>query len=138
MPRPHKNRRISCPPGAVYYKPAGVPINQLQSVTLTLDEYEAMNLLDYQGLGQEEAAVLMEISRPTVTRIYAGARKKIAQALTEGLAIQIEGGPVNENPCCYFTQEGNISGMPNQELCRRRGGIGRCHRLGELNNKKQP
>lgn len=107
-------------------------------MTLTLDEYEAMNLLDYQGLGQEEAAVLMEISRPTVTRIYAGARKKIAQALTEGLAIQIEGGPVNENPCCYFTQEGNISGMPNQELCRRRGGIGRCHRLGELNNKKQP
>ena len=94
MPRPCKNRFISGWPGSVVYKPAGIPARTLEWLSLGLDEFETIRLLDYQGLDQEKVAELMGISRPTVTRIYASARKKIAEALTEGKAICIEGGPV--------------------------------------------
>lgn len=59
-----------------------------------LDEYEAIRLLDYEGLSQLEAAGYMEVSRPTLTRIYERARKKIATAMTEAREIIIEGGRV--------------------------------------------
>ena len=98
MPRPCKNRFITGRPGSVVNKPAGIPARTLEWLTLGLDEFETIRLLDYQGLDQEKVAELMGISRPTVTRIYASARKKIAEALTEGKAICIEGGPV-ENVC---------------------------------------
>jgi len=94
MPRPCKNRFVSGWPGSVVYKPAGIPARTLDWLSLGLDEFETIRLLDYQGLDQEKVAELMGISRPTVTRIYASARKKIAEALTEGKAISIEGGPV--------------------------------------------
>ena len=94
MPIPYKNRFIAGRPGSVVYNPAGIPARTLQWLTLGLDEFETIRLLDYQGLDQEKVARLMGISRPTVTRIYAMARRKIAEALTEGKAICIEGGPV--------------------------------------------
>jgi len=98
MPRPCKNRFISGRPGSVVYKPAGIPARTLEWLNLGLDEFETIRLLDYQGLDQEKVAELMGVSRPTVTRIYASARRKIAEALTEGKAICIEGGPVG-NVC---------------------------------------
>ena len=79
MPRPCKNRFITGRPGSVVYKPAGIPARTLEWLTLGLDEFETIRLLDYQGLDQEKVAELMGISRPTVTRIYASARKKIAE-----------------------------------------------------------
>ena len=94
MPRPCKNRRVSGWPVSMVYKPAGIPARTLDWISLGLDEFETIRLLDYQGHEQEKAAELMGVSRPTVTRVYASARKKIAQALTEGKAISIEGGPV--------------------------------------------
>jgi predicted DNA-binding protein (UPF0251 family) len=94
MTRPIKNRRISAHPGSVIYKPAGVPARILEWVELRLDEFEVIRLLDYEGLDQAAAAEKMHVSRPTVTRIYAGARSKIAAAFTEGKAIRIQGGPV--------------------------------------------
>ena len=97
MPRPCKNRFVSGCPGSVVYKPAGIPARTLEWLSLGLDEFETIRLLDYQGLDQEKVAELMGVSRPTVTRIYASGRKKIAEALTEGKAISIEGGPINTN-----------------------------------------
>lgn len=94
MPRPFKNRCVTGRPNSVVYKPAGIPARVLQWVTLGLDEFEAIRLLDYQQMDQQKAAELMHVSRPTVARIYASARKKIAEALTEGKAINIEGGPI--------------------------------------------
>jgi predicted DNA-binding protein (UPF0251 family) len=119
MPRPYKNRFISGQPGSVVYKPAGIPAKSLEWIYLGLDEFEAIHLLDYKGLEQNKVAELMKVSRPTVTRIYANARRKIATALTEGKAICIEGGPVFEQKpqCRGFGRRGGRH--------RRRGGRGR-------------
>jgi predicted DNA-binding protein (UPF0251 family)/predicted Fe-Mo cluster-binding NifX family protein len=94
MPRPFKNRCINGRPIAVVYKPAGVPAAGLQWIQLNLDEFECIRLIDHLGLEQEKAAEQMGVSRPTVTRIYASARKKIADALVLGQALRIEGGPI--------------------------------------------
>ncbi len=57
-----------------------------------LEEYEAVRLVDYLRLPQIEAAERMGVSRPTFTRIYDQAKIKLAQALVEGLTLQISGG----------------------------------------------
>ncbi len=74
------------------YKPFGIPMRELLSVTLLFEEYEAIRLCDYLGLKQEEAAAKMRISRPTLTRVYEKARRTVATAFAEGKAITIEGG----------------------------------------------
>ena len=126
MPRPCKNRFVAGRPGSVIYKPAGVPARMLERVYLGLDEFETIRLLDHDGLDQVKAAELMGISRPTVTRIYASARKKIAEALTEGKAICIEGGPVMENACRRGTGPGNMPrGRGRHGFGRGRNNIGR-------------
>ena len=120
MPRPCKNRFVSGQPGSVVYKPAGIPARTLEWVYLAMDEFETIRLLDHEGLDQEKAAQLMGISRPTVTRIYASARKKIAEALTEGKAISIEGGPVESRR--ITPPKGGPMGCQGRR--RRRGGRG--------------
>ena len=77
------------------FKPFGIPRSLTGEVTLQYDEYEAIRLLDYEGLLQEEAAERMNVSRPTLTRIYAQARKTVAQAFVEGKSLVIEGGNVD-------------------------------------------
>ncbi len=74
------------------YKPFGVPMRELESVVMSIEEYEALRLADYENLTHEEAAVRMNISRPTFTRLYDKARKNVAKAFVEGKAIIIRGG----------------------------------------------
>jgi len=95
MPRPKQHRTISTPPIMQGYKPFGIPISALESVKLLFDEYEAIRLLDYLGMNQEQAAEIMNVSRPTLTRIYENARKTIAEAFVMGKMIIIEGGEVS-------------------------------------------
>jgi len=64
---------------------------------MTLDEFEAIRLADYEGLKQVEAAKRLKISRPTFSRIIASAHNKIGDALVNIKAIKIEGG------CCKIT-----------------------------------
>ncbi len=77
-------------PNVTLYKPAGVPGFQMEVVVLTPDEVEALRLKDYEGLDQNAAAEKMNISQPTFYRILSSARRKIADALINGKAIQIE------------------------------------------------
>lgn len=56
------------------------------------DEYESIKLVNYDKLSQDEAAERMDVSRPTITRIYNSALLKIARAFVEGKSIIIEGG----------------------------------------------
>ena len=83
------------------YKPFGIPISKLNQVDLSYEEYEAIRLVIYEDMQQKEAAVLMNISRPTLTRIYNKALKRIATAFIEGSAIIFEGGNYRLNKNWY-------------------------------------
>jgi len=74
------------------FKPFGIPACEIEQVTLKIEEYESFKLVDYDGHAQEKAAELMNVSRPTFTRIYNRALKTIIKAFVEGKAIIIEGG----------------------------------------------
>ncbi len=98
MPRPPCCRRISGTPAAAIFKPAGIPARALEVVVMTLDEFEAIRLADFEGLYQDQAAERMRVSRPTFGRIVEVARRKVAEALIQGKALKIEGGPVQAAP----------------------------------------
>jgi len=98
MPRPRCQRWIGFLPGATYFKPAGIPLRALEEVIVTLDEIEALRLADLEGRYQEAAAERMKISRPTFARTVESARRKVADALVNGKALRIEGGPVVSLP----------------------------------------
>ncbi|HHW09801.1 MAG TPA: DUF134 domain-containing protein [Firmicutes bacterium] len=91
MPRPAIPRHIGFRPQVISFKPAGVPLHTLDTVVLGLAELEALRLKDKLGLDQEKCAEHMRISRPTFQRILVSARHKVATALINGWAIQIEG-----------------------------------------------
>lgn len=63
---------------------------ELEEVALSIDEFEAIRLADYEGRYHEEGAADMKISRATFGRIVNEARHKIAEALTQGKALRIE------------------------------------------------
>lgn len=95
MTRPKYCRKVGCVPDKNYFKPRGIPASLLEEVVLTLDEFEAIRLADYEGLYQEEGAKKMNISRQTFGRIIETAHKKIADVLINGKALKIEGGDVS-------------------------------------------
>lgn len=90
MARPSKVRRVCRMPRCSSFSPQEVPA--VQSVRLSVEEYEAIRLVDYLGMSQQEAASQMEISRSALQSNYAGARKKLAMFLVEGRHLQISGG----------------------------------------------
>ena len=120
MPRPKQDRKISIPPLMKRFKPFGIPRRMLSSVSLLYDEYEAIRLLDYEGMNQDQAAVQMNVSRPTLTRIYEKARKTIAQAPVEGKMIKIEGGNVQFDRAWYRCRRCYklIGGLENHVQCK--------------------
>ena len=95
MARPEKNRNVLMPPSFNNFKPVGIKMTNMEQILLTLDEYEALRLADYDGLEHSEAAEKMNISRPTFTRLITKTRQKIAEFIVEGKALQIEGGSVH-------------------------------------------
>jgi uncharacterized protein len=94
MSRPQCCRRIAGRPIASVFHPAGVPVQGLVGIVLTLDEFEAIRLADLEGLYQEQAAERMSVSRPTFGRILAAAHRKVAEALAHGKTLKIEGGTI--------------------------------------------
>lgn len=91
MPRPRKCRKVCCLPDNDGF----VPVRggeELTPIVLNVDEYEAIRLIDREGFSQEQCGEYMRIARTTVQQIYAAARKKLADALVEGLPLRIEGG----------------------------------------------
>jgi predicted DNA-binding protein (UPF0251 family) len=92
MGRRHLWRKVSFIPPVTYFKPAGIPINNLDEINLLIEEAEAIRLKDLEGLEQEDCARRMNISRTTFSRILDSARQKVADVLLNGKAIRIEGG----------------------------------------------
>jgi uncharacterized protein len=127
MPRPCCTRTIGFQPSTVLYKPAGVPARMLDFVVLTLDEMETLRLADMLGMYQADAAERMGISRSTFGRIVEEARRKLAHALINGMAIRIEGGSVHyqhhgdtmkahhSTPCCGNRGAGRKAGWRHRE-----------------------
>ncbi|MDD4656120.1 MAG: DUF134 domain-containing protein [Bacteroidales bacterium] len=106
MARPKNLRRIDTHPLIKGYTPIDFKKNKQHSlVIINLEEYEAIRLCDYESMSQEEASLVMGISRPTFTRIYAHARKKVAKAFTEGKGIVFEGGRVFLDSDWYYCKE---------------------------------
>lgn len=129
MTRPKFCRKILCKPGAAYFKPGGIPSSLLEETVITLDEFEALRLADYEGLYHEQAARMMNISRQTFGRIIISAREKVAEALVHGKALKIEGGIVSRDengelrcPDCSFASEicMNSDAVPECPACRKR------------------
>jgi predicted DNA-binding protein (UPF0251 family) len=92
MGRPHIKRCVEYNPGVSYFKPRGIPMDQLEEIRLKVDEREALRLADLEGLSQEESGRRMGVSRATFGRIVERARKIVADALINGKAIHVEGG----------------------------------------------
>lgn len=104
MPRPRKWRRVCQLPSNNKFGPFNAEINQEHFVTMTIDEYETIRLIDLEGFTQEECAKQMSVARTTVQGIYIDARKKLAESLVNGKILRIEGGNYKlcdsfENPC---------------------------------------
>lgn len=114
MPRPCKPRRICAMPGCRRFGPAE-PRAECQSVTMTLDEYETIRLVDLEGLTQEDCAERMNIARTTVQAVYTSARKKLAECLVHGRELRIEGGNCvvcdGKAPCCGRCRRGFCRGQ---------------------------
>ena len=96
--RREKVRCVGIVPEYVGFTPEGLPSGAV--IVLTLDELEAIRLLDLVGMSQADAAESMGVARTTVTSIYDRARKKVADALVNGRRLVIEGGNVAYRPAC--------------------------------------
>ena len=92
MPRPCKCCNGCGLPGVSYFKPIGIPLRQLEECGLSVEGFEALRLADWEGLGMDEAAQHMGVSRHTFGRILRKARRAVAEALVFGRALRIEGG----------------------------------------------
>jgi predicted DNA-binding protein (UPF0251 family) len=91
--RPKKVRYIQKMPQIVQFSPRGKP-GRPDEVELTLDQFEAIKLADFQGFDQQEGALAMKFSRPSFGRVLREARAKIADALVNGKIIKFHMGNV--------------------------------------------
>ncbi len=145
MARPKCCRRISGKPGRKIFKPVGVPLTALQEIVLSMDEFEAIRLADLEGLYQEQAAERMNVSRQTFGRIIETARRKVAQVLTDGIALRIDGGEIEMpeqrifkcNHCQHVWDLPYGTGRPEEcpkcqtrSICRVSDGEDSCGRSG--------
>ncbi len=116
MPRPRKWRKVCCIPERTVFGPLGPGKGKSEIVSMTVDEYETIRLIDFEGMTQEECSENMGVARTTIQRIYIEARKKLAGILVNGNIVRIEGGDIR------FYEESDQ-------------GYGRCrrHRRGQNN-----
>ena len=90
MARPTRCRRICIEPAYDMFRPEGIPTDE--KVNMTVDEYEAIRLIDLNKCTHEQCAQQMGISRTTVTEIYESARYKLADSVVYGKILSISGG----------------------------------------------
>ncbi len=96
MARPLRSRRVCGMPAFNTFVPSfcssAGEITDENVIVLTVDEYEALRLVDYEGLTHSECARQMNISRTTASEICETARKKTATSLVLGKKLCISGG----------------------------------------------
>jgi len=90
MPRPKRPRCIISRPIIKEFRPEG--IEEKGESTLSLEEFEAIRHIDFEGLDQSQAAQIMNVSRQTFGRILKTGRFNLSSALVNGYRLTIEGG----------------------------------------------
>ena len=120
MARPRRCRRVCAEPDYGSFRPDGIPGGE--SVTLTVDEYEVIRLIDLEKLTHEQCAKRMDISRTTVTEIYETAREKIADSIVNGRVLLIAGGDYRlcDGSAVHFCRKrcGRSSGLAGEPETR--------------------
>ncbi len=112
------------PPHFKGFRPIALP-EENDPIVLNYEEYESIRLSDFELHGHLEASKIMEVSRPTYSRIYESARRKVAEAFVLGKSILFEGGKVffdtewySCKSCgCYFNHPAKEQRMDNCPLC---------------------
>ena len=117
MARPQRCRRICCKPKTTEFLPHD--ITNAETVTLALDEFEVIRLVDLEKQTHKECAAMMGISRTTVTEMYENARYKIADSIVNGCRLLIEGGN-------YILCDGSSLSCPHS-YCHRQHTISRTN-----------
>jgi len=94
MPRPRKPRHCCRYPADRVYKPQGIPMRDIETVEISLDQFEALRFCDLDGLDQEEAGRQMGVSRGTVQRLLKSARQAVVEAIlnNEALLVNLKQG----------------------------------------------
>ena len=116
MPRPQRKRTIYQLPECRTFTAE----HAAETVVVTLDELEAVRLMDQEGLDQAACADRLHVARTTAQNIIRRARAKIADALVNGKTIQIGGGSVEFSGdrkfgCCRWDVESvpRVGGLKN-------------------------
>jgi len=87
--RTRGRRRVRHSFKEVYYKPRGIPLRELEEVSISDEEMETLRLRYVEKLSQSEAAERMGISQSQYQRDLTQAIEKITVAMMEGNAINI-------------------------------------------------
>lgn len=153
MVRPQKARIVHRPPVFSMFRPNGVPPSILKEINLSIDEFEAIRLADYEKLEHGEASEFMGISRSTFTRLIETARNKMSIFIVEGALLSISGGNIqfsrniikcnecgafsdteidSENSKCSACGSENIISLAGTfghvKCCRKTGGCGKINK----------
>jgi len=91
--RPKKVRLVEKIPQIEQFSPRGRP-GRPDEAEITIDQLEALRLVDYLKMSQGEAAKSMGLSRQTIGRILKASRRSVADALINGKIIRIVGGKI--------------------------------------------
>lgn len=98
MARQIAKKTVRASPTACCFMACAVAPQGEVAITLLIEEWESMRLVDYLGLDQAGAASSMGVSRQTVQSLLQAARQKTARALVEGVALTIQGGAYVKAP----------------------------------------
>lgn len=119
MPRPHKCRKVRFLPRHTHFAPAPPFAAGAETVTLSLDEAEAVRLADLLEQEQEPAAAGMGVSRQTFGLILRSARAKLADCIINGKPLHIAGGQIALHTAGTCRRCGGAAGGPSRTVCPR-------------------
>lgn len=88
--RNRQRRRMDFQFNEIFFKPRGIPLRELETITISDEEMETLRLRYIEKIDQVEAANMMGISQSQYQRDLTTVMEKITKALIEGYAINIE------------------------------------------------